>query len=255
MLIGLQSMLMVITARPRHLQHAPYDDWVTNPTSAVDARGLQVGVLALQGDNREHLRVLTGMGAEAVPVRRPSELSTLDGLIIPGGESTTIDRLSRIFDLAEPLKERIAAGMPVYGSCAGMILLANDIVDAARNSVGEPQQTFGGLDITVRRNAFGRQRESFEVDLEFAQLQSSNGPPSPVRAVFIRAPWAERAGEGVQVLATVDVPGPATAAGDGGTARIVAVRSSTLLATSFHPEVTGERRVHELFIRMIRGET
>lgn len=211
-------------------------------------------MLALQGDNREHLRVLTEMGAKAVPVRRPSELATVDGLIIPGGESTTIDRLSRIFDLAGPLQERIAAGMPVYGSCAGMILLAADIVDAARNSVGEPQQTFGGLDVTVRRNAFGRQRESFEVDLDFAQLESSGGSPDPVRAVFIRAPWVERAGEGVQVLATVDVPGPATADGQSSTARIVAVRSSTLLATSFHPEVTGERRIHELFIRMIRGE-
>lgn len=187
-------------------------------------------------------------------MRRPSELASVDGLIIPGGESTTIDRLSRIFDLAEPLKDRIASGMPVYGSCAGMILLADDIVDAARNSVGEPQQTFGGLDITVRRNAFGRQRESFEVDLDFAQLDPDGEEQIPVRAVFIRAPWAERAGPGVQILATVDVPAPAPAAENSDPARIVAVRTSTLLATSFHPEVTGERRIHELFIRMIRGE-
>ncbi len=231
----------------------------------------------MQGDNAEHLRVLASMGAQAVPVRRPTELAMMDGLIIPGGESTTIDRLSRIFDLAGPLKERIAAGMPVYGSCAGMILLADDIVDAARSSTGEPQQTFGGLDMTVRRNAFGRQRESFEVDLDFAQLDPEGGvgegglsegaAPAPVRAVFIRAPWADRTGPGVQVLATVDVPSAATAATaatataaassaaqQGGTVRIVAVRTSTLLATSFHPEVTGERRIHELFIRMIRGE-
>lgn len=229
----------------------------------------------MQGDVREHARMIESCGATAVPVRRTAELAAVDGLILPGGESTTIDKLTRMFGLAEPIKERIAAGMPVYGSCAGMILLANDIADPALDGNGAPQQTFGGLDITVRRNAFGRQRESFETDLDFAGLDADPDTAElrePVHAVFIRAPWVERTGSAVDVLASVRVIAPAVdrepALVAGGapaghqapaarieeTTRAVAVRSGNLLATSFHPEVTGERRVHELFIRMIRGE-
>ncbi|GLB67442.1 pyridoxal 5'-phosphate synthase glutaminase subunit PdxT [Arthrobacter mangrovi] len=219
---------------------------------------VKIGVLALQGDVREHLAALVHSGVEAATVRRPAELDAVDGLVIPGGESTTIDKLTRIFELADPLKERIAAGMPVYGSCAGMIMLANEIADPATDRQGNPQQTLGGLDITVRRNAFGRQRESFETDLAFRGLEFSAAvpgtEPEPVHAVFIRAPWVERLGEGVEVLAQV-LPEEASHTGTlHGTARIVAVRSRHLLATSFHPEVTGERRIHELFIRIVRGE-
>ncbi|WP_245413058.1 pyridoxal 5'-phosphate synthase glutaminase subunit PdxT [Arthrobacter celericrescens] len=215
-----------------------------------------VGVLALQGDVREHLHALEAVGARAVGIRRPSELAAVDGLVIPGGESTTIDKLSRIFELAEPIKERIAAGMPVYGSCAGMILLANEIADPAKDLEGRPQQSFGGLDITVRRNAFGRQRESFETDLDFKGLDFSAGEAGvdPVHAVFIRGPWVERVGPEVEILAQVDPDHARHTDTLHGLARIVAVRSGKLLATSFHPEVTGEKRIHELFIRMIRGE-
>ncbi|MDQ0768968.1 5'-phosphate synthase pdxT subunit [Pseudarthrobacter defluvii] len=235
---------------------------MTNPLSADPARvgsGLRIGVLALQGDFREHLRAAEATGAHAVPVRRPEELDGLDGLIIPGGESTTIDKLARAFDLADPIRKYIAEGLPVYGSCAGMILLASDIADPATDLSGAAQQTFGGLDITVRRNAFGRQRESFETDLDFKGLDFSatDSGVEPVHAVFIRGPWVERVGADVEVLAQVEPadPGQAShAASLPGTARIVAVRSGQLLATSFHPEVTGEKRVHELFIRMIRGE-
>ncbi len=235
---------------------------MTNPPSAAAARagaGLRIGVLALQGDFREHLRAVEASGAAAVGIRRPRELDGLDGLIIPGGESTAIDKLARAFELAEPLKDSIRNGLPVYGSCAGMILLANDIADPATDLAGTPQQTFGGLDITVRRNAFGRQRESFETDLDFKGLDFSatESGVAPVHAVFIRGPWVERVGAGVEVLAQVepaDLEHASHAASLPGTARIVAVRSGHLLATSFHPEVTGEKRVHELFIRMIRGE-
>ena len=215
-----------------------------------------VGVLALQGDVREHLHALEAVGARAVGVRRPSELAAVDGLVIPGGESTTIDKLARIFELAEPIKERIVAGMPVYGSCAGMILLANEIADPAKDLEGRPQQSFGGLDITVRRNAFGRQRESFETDLDFKGLDFSAGEAGvdPVHAVFIRGPWVERVGPEVEILAQVDPDKARHTDTLHGLARIVAVRSGKLLATSFHPEVTGEKRIHELFIRMIRGE-
>jgi 5'-phosphate synthase pdxT subunit len=186
-----------------------------------------IGVLAVQGDVREHVRVLTALGAQAHGVRRPTELTGLDGLVIPGGESTTMDKLVRAFDLFVPLRELIAGGLPVYGSCAGMIMLADRIAG------GRPdQQTLGGLDITVRRNAFGRQVDSFEEDIAFAGL---TGPP--VRAVFIRAPWVEEVGDGVEVLARA-------------TGKIVAVRQGSLLATSFHPEVTGDTRVHELFVEM-----
>jgi 5'-phosphate synthase pdxT subunit len=234
---------------------------MTTPTSALESRagaGLRIGVLALQGDFREHLHAVEAAAAAAtgIAVRRPSELDNLDGLIIPGGESTTIDKLSRIFGLRETLRDRIRAGLPVYGSCAGMILLADEIADPATDLSGAPQQTFGGLDITVRRNAFGRQRESFETDLDFKGLEFSadeNGV-APVHAVFIRGPWVERVGPGVEVLAQVEPSEAGHPESLQGTARIVAVRSGKLLATSFHPEVTGEKRVHELFIRMIRGE-
>jgi 5'-phosphate synthase pdxT subunit len=190
---------------------------------------LAIGVLAVQGDVREHVRVLTELGAEAYGVRRPNELAHLDGLVIPGGESTTMDKLVRAFDLYEPLRALIADGLPVYGSCAGMIMLADRIAEPRPG-----QQTLGGLDITVRRNAFGRQVDSFEEDLDFVGLDDG-----PVRAVFIRAPWVDQAGDGVEVLAR--------AAG-----RIVAVRQGPLLATSFHPEVTGDTRVHELFVDIIK---
>ena len=195
----------------------------------VSRSALTIGVLAVQGDVREHVRVLTSLGAQAHGIRRPTELTDLDGLVIPGGESTTMDKLVRAFDLFDPLRALIAGGLPVYGSCAGMIMLADRIAE------GRPdQQTLGGLDITVRRNAFGRQVDSFEEDIEFVGLDGG-----PVRAVFIRAPWVEDAGDGVDVLAR--------AAG-----RIVAVRQGALLATSFHPEVTGDARVHELFVEMCK---
>ncbi|MDI3213427.1 pyridoxal 5'-phosphate synthase glutaminase subunit PdxT [Arthrobacter sp. AL12] len=232
---------------------------MTNPISApasLGGTGLRIGVLALQGDFREHLQAVESAGAAGVGVRRPSELDGLDGLIIPGGESTTIDKLSRAFGLRDPLRQRIRDGLPVYGSCAGMILLAEEIADPARDLAGSPQQTFGGLDITVRRNAFGRQRESFETDLDFKGLDFSATAAgvAPVHAVFIRGPWVERVGAGVEVLATVEPSKASHPEALAGTARIVAVRAGKLLATSFHPEVTGEKRVHELFIRMIRGE-
>lgn len=195
-----------------------------------------IGVLALQGDVREHLRALTAAGARAVPVRRAGELARVDGLVVPGGESTAMIKLAVAFDLLEPLRERLADGLPAYGSCAGMILLADTIVDGVQG-----QQTLGGIDMTVRRNAFGRQVDSFEADVAFAHLAEEQ----PVHAVFIRAPWVERAGEGVEVLARV-VGGPA----DG---RIVAVRQGSLLATSFHPELTGDLRVHALFTAMVRS--
>ena len=196
-----------------------------------------IGVLAVQGDVREHLAALAASGARATTVRRPEEVATVDGLVIPGGESTTMDKLVRAFGLQGPLRERIAGGMPVYGSCAGMIMLADRIAD------GRPdQQTLGGLDITVRRNAFGRQVDSFEEDLHIRELGGE-----PVRAVFIRAPWVEEAGESVQVLARVE-HGPAAG-------RIVAARQGDLLVTSFHPEVTGDHRVHQLFVDIVRQHT
>lgn len=206
-------------------------------------------MLALQGGVREHVAALQANGVQPVPVRRPADLAGLEGIVLPGGESTTIGKLLGIFGLLEPLREALAEGLPAYGSCAGMILLADRLTDPATDLSGNPQPTLGGLDILVRRNAFGRQRDSFEADLHFkgiAGLPSSAGleQPDTLRAVFIRAPLVEKTGADVQVLA--EVPGPV--------ARIVAVRSGQLLATSFHPEVTGERRVHELFISMIRGE-
>ncbi|MCV2394528.1 pyridoxal 5'-phosphate synthase glutaminase subunit PdxT [Actinotalea sp. M2MS4P-6] len=197
-----------------------------------------VGVLALQGDVREHLAMLEASGARAVPVRRRSELDGVDGLVIPGGESTTIDKLLRAFDLRDPLRERLAQGMPALGSCAGMILLADRIVGGTVD-----QQTLGGLDITVRRNAFGRQVDSFETDLEVAGVPDSRA--RPVHAVFIRAPWVEEVGPGVEVLARVE-GGPAAG-------RIVAVRERDVVATSFHPEITGDLRLHRLFVQIVEG--
>jgi pyridoxal 5'-phosphate synthase pdxT subunit len=201
-----------------------------------------IGVLALQGDVREHVAAVSACGLRAVPVRRSSELDAVDALVIPGGESTTMSRLLETFDLLDPLRGRIAAGMPAYGSCAGMILLASEVLD------GRPdQKQLGGLDVVVRRNAFGRQVDSFETDL---QLDGVAG--APVRAVFIRAPWVESAGPGVDVLATVP-PTTLTGASAGPAAgRAVAVRQGVVLATAFHPEITGDTRVHALFCAMVR---
>jgi len=191
-----------------------------------------IGVFALQGDVREHLQVLTALGVSAFTVRRPEELARCDALVLPGGESTTMYKLARTFDLFEPLVERIHSGMPTFGTCAGMIMLADRITDGI---VG--QESFGGLDITVRRNAFGRQVDSFEGDIEF------DGFERPVHAVFIRAPWVETAGVGVEALATI---ASGEAAG-----RIVAVRQGNLMATSFHPEVGGDDRVHRYFVDQV----
>ena len=196
----------------------------------------QIGVLALQGDVREHVAALEAAGARAVPVRRVGELGEVDGLVLPGGESTTIDKLLRTFELFEPLRAAIAAGLPVYGSCAGMILLADRILDAAPG-----QQTLGGMDLTVRRNAFGRQVDSFETEVV---VEGVPGPP--VHAAFIRAPWVESIGPTVQVIAKVTA-GPAAG-------RIVGVRQDNLLATSFHPEITGDGRIHDLFVSIVRRE-
>ena len=193
----------------------------------------RVGVLALQGDTREHLAALREVGADAMPVRRRGELDAVDGLVIPGGESTTMSHLLRELDLLEPLRDRLADGFPAYGACAGMILLASEILDAGTG--GREAVPLGGIDMTVRRNAFGRQVDSFEGDLAFTGLDD------PVHAVFIRAPWVERAGAGVQVLAR---------AAD----HIVAVRQGLVLATAFHPEMTGDRRIHRLFVDIVRGE-
>lgn len=192
-----------------------------------------IGVLALQGDVREHLAVLARLGEDAIAVRRPAELAAIDGLVIPGGESTTMIKLAKIFELYEPLRARLHRGLPAFGTCAGMIMLAERIEDGI---VG--QDTLGGLDITVRRNAFGRQVDSFEGDV------SMTGLDAPVHGIFIRAPWVEEVGDGVEVLARV-ADGPAAG-------RIVAVRQGSLMATSFHPEVGGDARVHELFVDLVR---
>jgi pyridoxal 5'-phosphate synthase pdxT subunit len=200
-------------------------------TGAVGRQEPPVGVLALQGDVAEHLRALTALGVAAVQVRRPEELDGLAGLIIPGGESTTMWKLATAFDLMEPLRKQIGAGLPAFGCCAGMIMLADQIADRAGG-----QETFGGIDITVRRNAFGRQVDSFESDIE---LRGMAGPP--LRAVFIRAPWVERVGPEVDVLGE-----------DSRTGRIVAVRQESLLATAFHPELTPDLRLHQLFVDIVR---
>ena len=190
-----------------------------------------VGVLALQGDFREHLAMLNGLGADAVPVKRAEELERVAGLVIPGGESTVMDKLSRLFGLAEPLKAAIASGLPVYGTCAGLIMLADTVLDAI-----EGQHSLGGFDLDVRRNAFGSQLDSFETDLDVPVL----GEP-PVHAVFIRAPVVERVGRRATALAHLD---------DG---RVVAVEQGPLLGTSFHPEMTGETRFHEYFLEKVRA--
>ena len=192
-----------------------------------------VGVLALQGDVREHRRVLESCGAATAVVRRPEELERVQALVIPGGESTTMWRLARTFDLLEPLRKRVEQGMPAYGSCAGMIMLADRIVDGAAG-----QETIGGIDMLVRRNAFGRQVDSFESDVEMTGLDR------PFHAVFIRAPWVESVGEGAEALGRA-------ATGDSA-GRIVAVRQGHLLATSFHPELTGDPRIHAYFLEMVR---
>ena len=194
----------------------------------------RVGVLALQGDVREHERALRAAGAVPVRVRGPDALDDLDGLVLPGGESTSMSRLLGLADLLAPLRTQVAAGLPVYGSCAGLVLLAEQVLD------GRPdQQGVGGLDVAVRRNAFGRQVDSFETDLPFAGV-------GEVHAVFIRAPWVERTGERAQVLARVPEDGTAAAG------RVVAVRQGSVLATSFHPELTGDVRVHRLFVDMVK---
>jgi 5'-phosphate synthase pdxT subunit len=192
-----------------------------------------IGVFALQGDVREHARALEAAGCAAVPVRRPIELERVDGLVLPGGESTTMVKLARTFGLLEPLRERIRAGLPVYGSCAGMILLA-DRVDTGGSPLDD---TIGGLDITVRRNAFGRQIDSFEEDVTIDGVEGG-----PVHAVFIRAPWVQEVGPKATVLG-------ATEAG-----HVIAVRQGPLLATSFHPEMTGDGRVHEYFCAMVAAQ-
>ncbi|MFF5898772.1 pyridoxal 5'-phosphate synthase glutaminase subunit PdxT [Streptomyces argenteolus] len=189
-----------------------------------------IGVLALQGDVREHLIALATADAVARPVRRPEELAEVDGLVIPGGESTTMSKLAVLFGMLEPLRERIAAGMPVYGTCAGMIMLADKILDPRSG-----QETLGGIDMIVRRNAFGRQNESFEAAVEVEGV-----PGGPVDGVFIRAPWVESVGAAAEVVAV-----------HGG--HIVAVRQGNALATSFHPELTGDHRVHALFTDMVRA--
>jgi 5'-phosphate synthase pdxT subunit len=193
----------------------------------------RVGILGLQGDVREHRAVLAALGRDTRVVRTPEDLAGIDGLVIPGGESTTMSMIAVRLGMLEPLRACVANGMPMYGSCAGMIMLARDVLD------GRPdQQTLGALDIVVRRNAFGRQVDSFEADLEIPALGDE-----PVRAVFIRAPWVESVGDGVEVLGTI-ADGPAAG-------RIVAVRSDRVLATSFHPELTGDSRVHEYFCDLV----
>jgi len=191
-----------------------------------------VGVLALQGDFREHLYALAECGVDAIAVKTLEEINAIDALVLPGGESTTIAKLARTFGLFDRIVERIHAGMPTYGSCAGMILLADRIEGAM-----EGQESFGGIDITVRRNAFGRQVDSFEVDLSMAGITAP-----AIRAIFIRAPWVEAVGSGVEVLASVEIDGEL---------HPVAVQQGNLLATSFHPEITGDNRVHRYFIESI----
>jgi len=193
-----------------------------------------VGVLALQGDVREHLGALAESDALARPIRRPEELDAVDALVLPGGESTTMSKLAVTFGLLDPIRKRIADGMPVYGSCAGMIMLATIVLD------GRPdQESFAGIDMVVRRNAFGRQVDSFEAAVTIDEV-----PGGDFHAVFIRAPWVEEVGAEVRVLGRV-TSGPAAG-------RIVAVRQGNLLATAFHPELTGDLRVHRYFVEMVR---
>jgi pyridoxal 5'-phosphate synthase pdxT subunit len=198
-----------------------------------------IGVLALQGDVREHVRALEGAGATAKPVRRLHEIEAVDGLVIPGGESTTLWKLATAFELLDPLRKLISGGLPAFGSCAGLIMLADHLVDGVAG-----QETFGGIDMTARRNAFGRQVDSFERDvtLRLGSAGNSDSDAAPFHAVFIRAPWVERAGPSVTVVGE-----------DNG--RIIAVRQGPLLATAFHPELTPDLRVHELFVSMVKGSS
>ena len=198
------------------------------------AAGPRIGVLALQGDVREHSRMLGHLGAQVMTVRRPAELAEVDGLVLPGGESTVIDRLAGLTGLRDPLREAIAGGLPVLGTCAGLILLAARLRDG-----GPGQETFGGLDVTVRRNAFGRQTESFETDLVVPALERPGADGPPVRAAFIRAPLIEEIGPTAELLAALP---------DG---RAVAARQGRVLGLAFHPESTGETRFHELFLRVV----
>jgi 5'-phosphate synthase pdxT subunit len=193
---------------------------------------VKIGVLALQGDVREHIRSLGDCGVTAVAVKKPDEISAVDALVIPGGESTTIAKLARSFGVFDLISSRIRSGMPVYGSCAGMILIAHTVLDAI-----EGQETFGGIDAVVRRNAFGRQVDSFEADLHFSGITAT-----PFRAIFIRAPWVESVGSEVKVLASLD-------------GHPVAIRQGHLLATSFHPELTGDNRVHRYFVDSVCKES
>ncbi len=197
-----------------------------------------IGVFALQGDVREHIAMLELAGARAVPVRRPRELPDLDGIVLPGGESTTMYKLARTFELFEPLRDAIRDGLPAFGTCAGMIMLADRIEGGILG-----QETIGGLDVVVRRNAFGRQVDSFEADVDVEVGEQAR--PFSFHAVFIRAPWVEKVGQGVEVVARV-------ASGDA-VGRIVAVRQANLLATSFHPEITGDHRMHALFVDIVRS--
>jgi len=205
-----------------------------------------IGVLALQGDVREHLRALDEAGAAARPVRRLSEVESVDGLVIPGGESTTLWKLAASFELLDPVRKLIAGGLPAFGSCAGLIMLADRLRDGV-----DGQQTFGGIDMTARRNAFGRQVDSFEREVTLRLDGAGDGAGhgagdgggdngAPFHAVFIRAPWVEQAGAEVTVLGEDD-------------GRIIAVRQGPLLATAFHPELTPDRRIHELFVKMVKG--
>ncbi|THV37047.1 pyridoxal 5'-phosphate synthase glutaminase subunit PdxT [Glycomyces buryatensis] len=200
----------------------------------------EIGVLALQGDVVDHMRAIEAAGARAVPVRRASELDSVDGLVIPGGESTTMSKLLTVFDMFEPVKKRLDAGMPAFGSCAGMIMLASEVLDGRAD-----QQSFGSIPMTVRRNAFGRQIDSFEAPIELDGVEGG-----AFHGVFIRAPWVERVGAGVEVLGRVSSGEGAAGAADG---RIVAVRAGSCLATSFHPEVTADARVHRYFVDMVRS--
>jgi pyridoxal 5'-phosphate synthase pdxT subunit len=194
-----------------------------------------IGVLALQGDVREHIKALDEAGARARPVRRLTEIEAVDGLVIPGGESTTLWRLTVAFDLLDPLRKLVSAGLPVFGSCAGMIMLADRLRDGV-----DGQQTLGGIDMTVRRNAFGRQVDSFERPVALPLAGGPGAAGEPFHAVFIRAPWVEQAGQDVTVLGEDE-------------GRIIAVRQGVLLATAFHPELTPDRRVHKLFIQIVKG--
>lgn len=194
-----------------------------------------IGVLALQGDFREHIAALEALGHKTVTVRTAAELERVNALVIPGGESTAISKLAVAFEVLEPIRERIASGMPAYGSCAGMIMLANSIIDPRSGQV-----TFGGLNVTVRRNAFGRQVDSFEASLHAPKLAGAG----EFTAVFIRAPWVESCGDGVEVLARVE-SGPNVGA-------VVAVQDGSAMATSFHPELTQDHRVHAYFAQIVR---